>query len=81
MEAEQRYELHTHVKENLINEVHSNIKQWQRDNYHKVGICMVINRMHWGRWEKERRYIRKKGKQSWLDCTVHGFHICFTYIY
>lgn len=36
MEAEHQYELHTHVKENLMNEVHGNIKHWQRDNYHKV---------------------------------------------
>lgn len=37
MEAEQRCELHMRVRENLINDVHSSVKQWQRDNYHKVG--------------------------------------------
>lgn len=36
MEAEQRCDLHMRVKENLINDVHSNVKQWQRDNFHKV---------------------------------------------
>ncbi|KAK4290583.1 hypothetical protein Pmani_026086 [Petrolisthes manimaculis] len=58
MEAEQRYELHTHVKENLINEVHSNIKQWQRENYHKSMMGQL----------KEKKDIEdmfKKAQKPW----------------
>ncbi|KAK3861887.1 hypothetical protein Pcinc_032194 [Petrolisthes cinctipes] len=58
MEAEQRYELHTHVKENLINEVHGNIKQWQRENYHKSMMGQL----------KEKKDIEdmfKKAQKPW----------------
>ncbi|KAG7155510.1 kinase C and casein kinase substrate in neurons protein 2-like [Homarus americanus] len=36
MESEQRCDLHMRVKENLINDVHSNVKLWQREKYHKL---------------------------------------------
>lgn len=35
MESEQRCDLHMQVKDNLTNQVFSNLKQWQKDNYHK----------------------------------------------
>lgn len=58
MEAEQRCELHMRVRENLINDVHSNIKQWQRDNYHKSMMGQL----------KEKKDIEdmfKKAQKPW----------------
>nr|XP_053636632.1 protein kinase C and casein kinase substrate in neurons protein 2-like isoform X5 [Cherax quadricarinatus] len=58
MEAEQRCDLHMRVKENLINEVHSNVKQWQRDNYHKSMMGQL----------KEKKDIEdmfKKAQKPW----------------
>ena len=34
-EAERVSELHIQVKDRLMNEVHTNIKQWQKEHYHK----------------------------------------------
>lgn len=58
MEAEHRYELHTHVKENLMNEVHSNIKQWQRDNYHKSMMGQLKEK-------KDIEDLFKKAQKPW----------------
>ncbi|XP_068208945.1 protein kinase C and casein kinase substrate in neurons protein 1 isoform X3 [Palaemon carinicauda] len=58
MEAEQRCDLHMRVRENLINEVHSNVKQWQRDNYHKSMMGQL----------KEKKDIEdmfKKAQKPW----------------
>ena len=30
------------VKENLINDVYSNVKTWQKDNYHKVYLYLTF---------------------------------------
>ncbi|XP_037086793.1 LOW QUALITY PROTEIN: protein kinase C and casein kinase substrate in neurons protein 2-like [Pollicipes pollicipes] len=35
VEAERRCELHLKVRDNLMNEVHSRIRQWQKENFHK----------------------------------------------
>lgn len=35
IESERRCEMHLKVREKLINDVIGNIKQWQKDNYHK----------------------------------------------
>ena len=37
VEAEQRCELHLKVRDNLMNEVHASVRQWQKENFHKVG--------------------------------------------
>ncbi|KAG0729972.1 Protein kinase C and casein kinase substrate in neurons protein 2 [Chionoecetes opilio] len=58
MEAEHRYELHTHVKENLMNEVHSNIKQWQRDSYHKSLMGQLKEK-------KDIEDLFKKAQKPW----------------
>ncbi|XP_071512652.1 protein kinase C and casein kinase substrate in neurons protein 1 isoform X10 [Panulirus ornatus] len=58
MEAEQRCDLHMRVKENLINDVHSNVKQWQRDNFHKSMMGQL----------KEKKDIEdmfKKAQKPW----------------
>ncbi|XP_066987696.1 protein kinase C and casein kinase substrate in neurons protein 1 isoform X7 [Macrobrachium rosenbergii] len=58
MEAEQRCDLHMRVRENLINEVHSNVKQWQRDSYHKSMMGQL----------KEKKDIEdmfKKAQKPW----------------
>ncbi|XP_042862976.1 protein kinase C and casein kinase substrate in neurons protein 1-like isoform X4 [Penaeus japonicus] len=58
MEAEQRCELHMRVRENLINDVHSSVKQWQRDNYHKSMMGQL----------KEKKDIEdmfKKAQKPW----------------
>ncbi|XP_050735279.1 protein kinase C and casein kinase substrate in neurons protein 2-like isoform X6 [Eriocheir sinensis] len=58
MEAEHRYELHTHVKENLMNEVHGNIKHWQRDNYHKSMMGQLKEK-------KDIEDLFKKAQKPW----------------
>ncbi|RXG73600.1 Protein kinase C and casein kinase substrate in neurons protein 1 [Armadillidium vulgare] len=35
-EADQRCDLHMDIKDNLLNEVHSSVKAWQKDHYHKT---------------------------------------------
>uniref|UniRef100_A0A646QDQ0 Protein kinase C and casein kinase substrate in neurons protein n=1 Tax=Hemiscolopendra marginata TaxID=943146 RepID=A0A646QDQ0_9MYRI len=35
VEADRRCELHTNVREHLINDVQNSVKQWQKDNYHR----------------------------------------------
>lgn len=37
VEADRRCDLHLKIKDNLINMVVSEIRNWQKDNYHKVG--------------------------------------------
>lgn len=34
-EADRRCDMHTAIKDNLVDKVCNNIKQWQKDNYHK----------------------------------------------
>lgn len=36
VEADRRYDVHNRVRDNLMNDVISNLKQWQKENYHKV---------------------------------------------
>ncbi|XP_043211450.1 protein kinase C and casein kinase substrate in neurons protein 2-like isoform X1 [Amphibalanus amphitrite] len=38
VEADQRCELHLKVRDNLMNDVHTKVKQWQKDNFHKTMI-------------------------------------------
>lgn len=38
-ESDQVCDLHLRVKDNLLNQVHSNLKNWQKENYHKVTWC------------------------------------------
>ena len=40
VEADQRCELHLKVRDNLMNDVHAKVKQWQKDNYHKVSYVL-----------------------------------------
>lgn len=35
MEADRRCDMHLRVKDRLVNEVIAQIKQWQKENYHK----------------------------------------------
>lgn len=39
-ESERVSELHMTIKDKLCNEIIQQIRQWQKDNYHKVYICM-----------------------------------------
>ncbi|XP_042205653.1 protein kinase C and casein kinase substrate in neurons protein 1-like isoform X5 [Homarus americanus] len=58
MESEQRCDLHMRVKENLINDVHSNVKLWQREKYHKSMMGQL----------KEKKDIEdmfKKAQKPW----------------
>ncbi|CAL4068486.1 unnamed protein product, partial [Meganyctiphanes norvegica] len=58
MESEQRCDLHMQVKDNLTNQVHSNLKQWQKDNYHKSMMGKI----------KEKQDIEdmfKKAQKPW----------------
>ena len=65
MEAEQRYDLHMRVKENLVNEVQSSVKAWQKDHYHKVrqkpyriGMSLTTSFVsaNYGSIERKERY-------------------------
>ncbi|XP_076056490.1 protein kinase C and casein kinase substrate in neurons protein Synd isoform X9 [Oratosquilla oratoria] len=58
MESDQRYELHMRVRENLINEVQNNVKQWQKDTFHKSMMGQL----------KEKKDIEdmfKKAQKPW----------------
>ncbi|XP_071056806.1 protein kinase C and casein kinase substrate in neurons protein 1 isoform X3 [Onthophagus taurus] len=57
-EADRRYDVHTKIRDNLINDVTSKIKLWQKDNYHKS--MMQI---------KERKDMEdsfKKAQKPWV---------------
>ena len=44
VEAEQRCELHLKVRDNLMNEVHARVRQWQKENFHKVSLVQDSRR-------------------------------------
>ena len=66
VEADQRCELHLKVRDNLMNDVHAKVKQWQKDNYHKVSdvLCRRVS----GGSEAEHLC------PDWL-CIVAGFRM------
>ncbi|CAG9828064.1 unnamed protein product [Diabrotica balteata] len=38
VEADRRCDLHSRIRDSLTNDVINKVKQWQKDNYHKVFI-------------------------------------------
>lgn len=57
VEADRRCELHLRVKDNLLNEVVSGIKNWQKDNYHKQMMQL--------KEKKEMEDQFKKAQKPW----------------
>lgn len=58
LEADRRCQLHLHVRENLVNQVHNRVKQWQKDNYHRSVVQF--------REKKEMDDAFKKAQKPWL---------------
>jgi len=57
VEADRRCELHTRVKDNLINDVVGSIKNWQKDNYHRQMLQL--------REKKEMEDGFRKAQKPW----------------
>lgn len=55
-EADHVAEIHSTVKETLVNEVLANLKQWKTENYHKQVV---------GRTLKETKTIEEEFKKVW----------------
>ncbi|XP_043192389.1 protein kinase C and casein kinase substrate in neurons protein 2-like isoform X2 [Amphibalanus amphitrite] len=58
VEAEQRCELHLKVRDNLMNEVHARVRQWQKENFHKTMMQSFKEK-------KDLDDAFKKAQKSW----------------
>lgn len=73
IESEQVSDLHISVKENLMNQVHGNLKNWQKENYHKSMMGQLKEK-------RDSEEMFKKAQKQWsklyerVNKARHDYH-------
>lgn len=78
VEAERRCDMHLRVRDRLVNDVISQIKTWQKDNYHKSMMTLKERKEMDESFKKVLRLLRFARFISYLDfCLQNSNYYCF----
>lgn len=74
-EADRRCDLHVNVKDRLLNEIISSIKQWQKDSYHKSMMYLKEKKECDDNFRKVRPYMCVRLSDCLFSCTFASFQL------
>lgn len=69
-EAEKRHDMHNQIKDDLLNKVVPDIKQWQKDNFHKTMIQL-----------KEKKEFDDQFKKVSIEGAIFFGFLLLTFVY